>query len=93
MTSVVMQIRARFAKSRHKTERIDRMVTDIVLGVPKDESPAVIDADDSRVWDLLEPGIRAMIEDGHTVVLDNDEAAAFPGRTCATASSRSRRTR
>jgi hypothetical protein len=44
--------RARYA-ALDRLDRMERMVRDIALGVPRERSAAVADAEDARAWDRL----------------------------------------
>jgi hypothetical protein len=52
--------------------RMDRMITDITLGVAKHESAAVTNEQDSHNWDRLALEIQGIVERGQMPVFNVD---------------------
>jgi hypothetical protein len=48
-------------------EPADRMVIDLVRGIPRENCPAVITPDDIALWESMKPGITAAIDQGRIV--------------------------
>lgn len=54
------------------SENYDRMLTHITLGVSKEASSTVYDADTSERWDRLEASVRESERRGYVVAYSND---------------------